>query len=257
MRRNFRNFAPTIRFLNKFMSRRTFRFKQFAMTDVHCGMRINTDGVLLGAWASVAPEALRSVLDVGSGCGVIALMLAQRAQVARVVAVECDPGAAADACANFASSPWPERIRLVDKGFEHYKPESDERFDLMVSNPPFFIESLKSPDATRAAARHEGTLSFEVLAGRAGSILAPTGRLAVIMPSDADARTLATAATCRIYPRRHCLVRTRPDMAPVRSLWEFSLEDGSCEETSLCIRDDNGDFSTQYKSFTHDFHIFM
>lgn len=237
------------------MDRKPFRFKQFVMTDAHCGMRINTDGVLLGAWASVAPQPLRRVIDVGCGCGVIALMLAQRAPHASVTAIDCDSGAVNDAAVNFASSPWAERIVLFDSCFENFSPS--DKFDLVVSNPPFFTEELKSPEASRAMARHEGALSFEALAARAHSMLMAGGRLAVILPADADARTIATATLHAIYPRRHCKVRTRPDLPFVRSMWEFSLDDGECDETALSIRNDSGEFTPEYKLLTHDFHIFL
>ncbi|MDE6497418.1 MAG: methyltransferase [Muribaculaceae bacterium] len=237
------------------MDRKPFRFKQFAMTDARCGMRINTDGVLLGAWASVVPVSLRRILDVGCGCGIIALMMAQRAPYATVEAIDCDPGAISAAAANFASSPWVERISLVDNTFENYC--SSNKFDLVVSNPPFFTEALKSPEVARAKARHEGELSFEALAARARSMLTPDGRLAVILPADADARIIAAATMHAIYPRRHCMVRTRPDLPYVRSLWEFSPEDGKCDEEVLTIRNCSGELTIEYKSLTHEFHIFL
>lgn len=124
-------------------------------------MRIGTDGVLLGSWTRAGEDTL-SIADIGTGCGIIALMLAQRAANAKVDAVEPDPGACADARCNFASSPWKDRIRLHALSFGVFCPAG--RYDLIVSNPPFFTEELKSPDAARAAARHAGALSFDALA---------------------------------------------------------------------------------------------
>ncbi len=225
------------------------------MTDARCGMRIGTDGVLLGAWASDTPAALHTVLDVGCGCGLIALMMAQRCPAAHVVALDCEPGALADAAENFATSPWHDRLTLSGCAFENFT--SDMRFDMVVSNPPFYTEALHSPDATRSVARHEGTLSFEALATRARELLAPAGRLAVILPADADDRVLSTACINRLYPVRRCRVRTRHNLPYIRTMWEFSLSDGPCEETVLTIRDDAGEYSSQYTLLTHQFHIFM
>ncbi|MDE6110221.1 MAG: hypothetical protein K2F72_08075, partial [Muribaculaceae bacterium] len=113
------------------------------------------------------------------------------------------------------------------------------------------------PDAVRATARHEGSLSFDVLASRARPLLAPGGRMAVILPSDSDERTIASATLRGIYPRRHCRVSTRRDLPPVRSLWEFGTDDGACESTTLVLRDKKNDFSPEYKLLTQEFHIFL
>lgn len=234
---------------------RIFKFKQFAMTDDHCGMRIGTDGVLLGAWAGVS-AATRRVADIGAGCGVVALMLAQRAPQAEVDAVEVDAGAAGDARANFAASPWPQRLRLHACAFADFHPAGP--FDLVASNPPFFTETLRSPDSARAAARHAGELCFDALAAScAAGLLAPGGRLAVVLPCASDDATLLSAAMHRLHPRRHCLVRNSPGAAPRRSLWEFGLEAGPCEASTLVIRDADGDFADGYRAITRDFHIHM
>lgn len=234
---------------------RIFKFKQFAMTDEHCGMRIGTDGVLLGAWAGVS-AATRRVADIGAGCGVVALMLAQRAAQAVVDAVECDAGAADDARANFAASPWPHRLRLHACAFDDFRPGVP--FDLVASNPPFFTETLRSPDGARAAARHAGALCFDSLAARcAAGLLAPGGRLAVVLPCASDDATLLSAAMHRLHPRRHCLVRNSPAAAPKRSLWEFGFEPVPCDTAILTIRDADGAFADGYRAITRDFHIHM
>lgn len=225
------------------------------MTDGHCGMRIGTDGVLLGAWAGVS-AATRRVADIGAGCGVVALMLAQRAQNARVDAVECDAGAAADAAANFDASPWPHRLRLHACTFDAFR--SDASFDVVASNPPFFTETLRSPDSARASARHAGQLCFDALVARcADGLLGSDGRLAVILPCASDDATLLSAAMHRLHPRRHCLVSNSPGAAPKRSLWEFALADGPCDTSSLTIRNADGTFTDDYCGITREFHIHM
>ena len=126
----------------------------------------------------------------------------------------------------------------------------------MVSNPPFFTETLRSPDSTRAVARHAGELCFDALAARcAGGLLAAGGRLAVILPSTDDDATLLSAAMNRLYPRRHYLVQNSNGAKPKRSLWEFASDDGPCETANLTIRNADGSFTEGYCALTHEFHI--
>jgi len=234
------------------MGRQPFRFKQFAMCDEHCGMRIGTDGVLLGAWADVAPQTIR-VADIGTGCGIIALMIAQRAPHARITAVEYEPGACSDARKNFNMSPWPDRFTLEECCFSDFTPH--DAFDLIVSNPPFFTESLQSPDTCRAVARHAGSLSFESIAARCAELLSPRGSLAVILPTADDDATIMTAALHKLYPQRLCHVRNSCESIAKRSLWEFSRKDGECKCDTLTLHDPDGTFSDAYRILTRDFHI--
>lgn len=231
-----------------------FRFKQFAMTDEHCGMRIGTDGVLLGAWTHIS-QSTKTIADIGTGCGIIALMLAQRAPHANMTAVEIDSGACADARCNFEASPFAARIALKECCFSELK--ADEHFDLLVSNPPFFTETLHANAPSRATARHAGSLSFDNLAKRCNKFLSPTGRLAVILPYSQDEETIMTAAMNRLCPVRHCVVSDRPATKPIRTLWEFSLTEEHCEQSHLTIRNTDGTFSDEYISITKEFHIFL
>lgn len=236
------------------MGRRLFRFQKFAMTDEHCGMRIGTDAVLLGAWAAT-DNGIRRIADIGTGCGIIALMLAQRVPEALVEGVETEPGACLDARTNFEASPWRERMVLHECSFEDLGCQNG-RYDLIVSNPPFFTEALHSPDAVRAAARHAGTLCFPTLAAKCRQLLTAVGRLAVVLPAADDEPTLLEASLNRLYPRRHCRVRTRSGEDAVRSLWEFSPEDGDCTEEELIIRNDDMTYSERYCRLTAEFHPF-
>ena len=236
------------------MPRHPFRFKQFAMTDQHCGMRIGTDGVVLGAWAS-ANEDTRHVADIGTGCGLIALMMAQRAANARIDAVENDRGACIDADHNFRNSDWSNRINLIECDFAQFSPNA--RYDIIVSNPPFFTETLQSPDSARAAARHAGSLSFSSLAAASHKLLSDDGRLAVVLPAENDDETLFQAALAGLCPRRRCAVLPRIGAKPIRTLWEFALCDGPCEHSELALRDPAGNFSKQYIDLTKEFHIHL
>ena len=156
-----------------------FRFKQFAVRQDRCPMKVGTDGVLLGAWAEVRPGD-RRMLDVGTGTGLIALMLAQRS-AARITAVDVDAECATQAAENFAASPWADRLDAVAVAVQRYDPV--ERFDLIVSNPPYYVDSLLSPDEGRNTARHAAGLPFGELAAAVVRLLAPGGSRAALSRS--------------------------------------------------------------------------
>ena len=150
-----------------------FQFKEFKVEDRRCAMKVGTDGVLLGTWAPVG-EHVRTVLDAGAGCGVVSLLVAQRCPQAHITAVEVDADAAEDCRANIAASPWSGRMDVVCGDVTAYDPATD--VDLLVSNPPFFTETLKAPDARRAAARHGGGLSPLTVVDLAARVASRGGR---------------------------------------------------------------------------------
>lgn len=160
-----------------------FRFKQFAVRQDRCPMKVGTDGVLLGAWAEVRPGD-RRMLDVGTGTGLIALMLAQRS-AAWITAVDIDVECATQAAENFAASPWADRLDAVSVAVQRYDPV--EKFDLIVSNPPYYVDSLLSPDEGRNTARHAAGLPFGELAAAVVRLLSPGGRFALVLPPRRDA----------------------------------------------------------------------
>ena len=142
------------------MSNPYFQFKQFTVWHDKCAMKVGTDGVLLGAWASV--QNAHKILDVGTGTGLVALMLAQRSLPdADIIALEIDGAAAGQARENVTRSPWKERVEVVQTDFRDY--QSSDKFDVIVSNPPYFVDSLECPDQQRNAARHNGSLTYEEL----------------------------------------------------------------------------------------------
>ena len=163
-----------------------FRFQQFTVHDDRCAMKVGTDGVLLGAWTDAS--AAQKAVDIGTGCGLVALMLAQRYPTLQITAVEIDAEAAAQAAENVEESPFNGQITVVaDDAIRFAAHELSESYDLVVSNPPFFQESLLPPDATRATARHTAAgLGFGQLADIAVTLLRPGGRLAVIIPKNAE-----------------------------------------------------------------------
>ena len=155
-----------------------FRFKQFAVEQDDVAMKVGTDGVLLGAWANC--EGAKRILDIGTGTGVIALQMAQRNAEAQIHAVEIDEAAAKRARANFDNSPWAERLNVEQTAVQEFSPA--EKFDLIVSNPPYFVDSLLPPDTKRSTARHTHDLTFEELDNAVARLLAGDGKFALILP---------------------------------------------------------------------------
>ena len=193
-------------------------------------MKVGTDGVLLGAWASVRPSD-RRILDVGTGTGLIALMMAQRAAQAHVTGIDVED--VAEARANAEASPWSGRIRIERAAVQQFGPQ--ERFDLIVSNPPFFVDSLTCPDAGRTTARHAVRLPFEELRDAVVRLLAPQGRFAVVLPVDGAAHFVEL---CRglLRPVRRTDVRTAPQRPVKRTLLEFVAEKAGAPFPEVCDR---------------------
>lgn len=228
-----------------------FRFKRFSVRQDRTPMKVGTDGVLLGAWVSVRATD-RRVLDIGTGTGLIALMLAQRAPQARVVGIDVEE--IAEAQENAAASPWAERVEMVREAVQSYRP--GEGFDLVVSNPPFFVDSLTCPDAGRTAARHAVRLSFGELRDAAVRLLKPGGRLAVVLPADAAAGFVALCCG-KLSLTRRTEVRTTPRRPARRTLLEFdTLPQGVPELGELTIGTGaHEDYTPEYRALTRDFYL--
>ena len=209
-------------------------------------MKVGTDGVLLGAWFDMPRGA--SVLDVGAGCGLIGLMAAQRG-ASRVVEVELDGEAAAEATYNVEASPWSDCISVVHIDFLAYHPAM--KFDRIVSNPPFFTEAVLSPDMARAAARHESSLPLEALLVKASSMMTDNGRLALIVPMSRFDDLIYAASLARLQPVRICRVTTggKGNKPPTRLLAEFGFEVCRVESTSLSMQSD------AYRRLTGEFYL--
>ena len=216
-------------------------------------MKVGTDGVLLGAWADVAGAA--SILDAGAGTGLIALMLAQRSP-ATIVAVEIDDEAYREACFNVSQSPWPGRIEVRHAAFQDFAAQTTQKFDLLVSNPPFFENDLPAPDRQRSTARHNHLLPFDELLAGAAKLLSANGKLAVILPSRQADNFIPKAREQELYLVRNTLVKANPAKAPHRCLLEFSPVPGLLREELLVI--ENGrhhDYTEAYKQLTREFYL--
>lgn len=227
-----------------------FRFKQFAVEQDDVAMKVGTDGVLLGAWAGC--EGARRILDIGTGTGVIALQMAQRNATAQISAVEIDETASRRARANFDMSPWAERLQVVQVAVQQFEPT--EQFDLIISNPPYFVDSLLPPDERRSTARHTHDLTFEELDRAVCRLLHEDGRFAIILPEVEFGRFLMLT---QLHLVRRCNVHSVEGGAIKRVMGEFAKQ--STAETiyeNIAIEvAKRGEFSEEYRALTKDFYL--
>jgi tRNA1Val (adenine37-N6)-methyltransferase len=237
------------------MSNPFFRFKQFTIRHDQCAMKVGTDGVLLGAWAEVA--ACRTILDVGAGTGLIALMVAQRNENAVIDGVEIDPDTYRQAAENVAASPFAQRVRMYQASFHDFACTTTQRYDLIISNPPYFVRSLKCPDDKRRLARHSDELSLAGLVAGSIPLLSPGGRLALILPFLQRDEPGHAALSRELHCVRRTEVSPVENAAPKRLLAEFSLlpPPAPVETGSLILEDARHQRTTAYYELTRDFYL--
>ena len=228
----------------------TFRFKQFEVEQRQSAMKVGTDGVLLGAWCDTGNA--HRVLDIGSGTGLIALMIAQRNQEATIDAVEIDKNSAEEASRNFHRSQWADRLNSICKDILLFN--AIYSYDLIVSNPPFFKTGESAPDIRRATARHCSALPFEALFAKAASLLSPDGAFAIIAPSEVKTDIEFCAGECNFWLKRRTSVISKPGKPVMRYLWEFVKYPVELGEESLTIHSSDG-YSAEYRSLTKDFYL--
>lgn len=207
-----------------------FRFKEFTIQQSHCAMKVGTDGVLLGAWVKAGDASI--VLDIGSGTGLIALMVAQKCE-ARIVALEPDSAAFRQAEENIRQSPWADRIQVVQQRLQDYKCEHP--FDLMVCNPPFYSEETHSPLAERDRARYAGHMTPEEILSFAGKHLSEEGRLNLILPAKREEELFCLLSKNNLFIRRLYRVKATPEKEAHRILAEASRLAAVREDRELII----------------------
>lgn len=227
-----------------------FRFKQFIVFHDRCAMKVGTDGVILGAWADC--KGANTILDIGTGSGLIALMVAQRSR-AVIDAIDLNEEAVEQARDNFAASPFAERLRAYRISLQNFCPE--RKYDLIVSNPPYFSASLKTPDPHRTAARHDESLTPEELLDYAVSLLSETGRIALIYPADNFERITSAAMNRGLFLSRKTLVSPTPQLPPKRVLLEYSQIETMCSEEKFHIETARHQYSEEYIRLTGDFYL--
>jgi tRNA1Val (adenine37-N6)-methyltransferase len=230
-----------------------FRFKQFAVHQELASFKVTTDSVLLGAWASIG--SADTILDIGTGTGLLALMAAQRSD-ARIVAIEPDPGSFMQAGINFAASSWRGRLTLLHTTLQDFRPEGDILFDAILTNPPYFIDSLVNPDEVKARARHNVTLSQADLLGAVTRLLNPEGFLHLVLPVAGGEQFLTLAGSYGFYCSRRLYVRPTPAHPPSRILMSLSRDAAVCADEEIVIEKGGRHiYSDEYVSLTKDFYL--
>ena len=230
-----------------------FQFKQFTIHQQHCAMKVGTDGTLLGAWA-LASEGPCRILDVGTGTGLIALMMAQRYPEALVSAIDIDEKAVFQAQENVTASPFANRIRVLKADVLTF--EDTEKYDSIVCNPPFFEDSLTSPDPQRTEARHTVSLGYRQLMEAAFGLLKDDGRFSVIIPADCRSRLESEARLRGFFVSRLCSIQTTPAKAPKRYMIELTKHPVNEIDTTSGILESSPQIrSDWYRELTKEFYI--
>jgi tRNA1Val (adenine37-N6)-methyltransferase len=231
--------------------KRHFDFKKFTIWHEHSTLKVGTDSVLLGAWAEL--KEARLILDVGAGNGTIALMAAQRSSDdSRIDAVEIEERDAMQADENFKRSPWPHKIQIHRSSIQKFCPE--KKYDVIISNPPYFSNSLSPPDSRRHQARHTITLSHEDLIQAALRLLTESGRLNVILPFEEGLKFVELSERTGLYCSRQFSFRTRAEKKIERWLLEFYRVKKPVETGEILLYKSGDFWDETYRDLTKDFY---
>ena len=255
-----------------------FQFKRFNVVNERSAMKVNTDGVLLGAAMTIRP-CDRRLLDIGTGTGTIALMAAQRALGipgqagddkpvtgddepgtggdVMIDAIDIDEPSATEAAENFKASPWSDHLHVHNLSLQEFAETGSEKYDLIFSNPPYFEDSLTAPDERKSTARHTSDgLSYRDIFEFAAERLTGSGRVALVLPADQEAPLCRYARMCGLHLFRILRIRTVERKAPIRIIAEFSRERCKTPSDGILTIMNKGKYTQEYLSLTHDFYLF-
>ncbi|RLD83229.1 MAG: tRNA (adenosine(37)-N6)-methyltransferase TrmM [Bacteroidetes bacterium] len=234
------------------MSNNYFQFKQFTVYQDKTAMKVGVDSVVLGAWTKI--EKVKSILDIGAGTGLLSLMLAQKSE-AKITAVEIDASSYNQAVENVTNSKWGGRIDVIHSSFQEFVNKTKDSFDLIICNPPYFVDSLKSPKENRNTARHDDYLSLDELFSGSKEILSENGRLNLIYPYQQKANLMGVAENYGFYPIKLIIIRGNENKNPNRIIVEFKFIESKIETEELCIRNLTNDYTKEYKNLTGDYYL--
>lgn len=231
----------------------SFTFKQFVINQDQCAMKVGTDGVLLGSWCPI--ENAQNILDIGTGTGLLALMMAQRQPTAQIDAIEIDSNAAQQAKDNIAASPWKNRIKVIKQSLQQFANTTDNLYDLIICNPPYFINSLTPPNELRTLARHCGTLTHSELAKYANNLLAQNGHFVVIMPIEEGSSFLQIAKKSNLFCNHQLMIHPTPQSAAKRQIMVFSQIQKNQSIEHLTIEIARHQYTNEYRQLTKEFYL--
>lgn len=233
-----------------------FKFKLFTIQQDKCAMKVGTDGVLLGAWVSLSTFP-NSILDIGTGTGIISLQMAQRSKAEIIDAIEIDNDAFEQAVENFENSPWNDRIFCYHVSLEEFSKEIDQKYDLIVSNPPFYNDEFESNNEARNKARFTTSLSFEDLLDSVSILLSDNGTFATIIPYKEEANFIKLADQFQLKINTICRVQGNKNTEIKRSLLSFSKFQYKIEVTQLIIEKERHQYTGAYHKLVQDFYLKM
>lgn len=233
-----------------------FQFKEFTIQQDKTAMKVGTDGVLLGAWASIETNPF-SILDIGTGTGLIALQLAQRSVAEVIDAIEIDDNAYEQAVDNFENSPWSDRLFCYHAGLDEFVAEIEDQYDMIVSNPPFYTEDYKTESLQRDAARFTDSLPFEDLLEGVSKLLESSGTFHTIIPYKEQKHFMCLAEANGLFPNKICNVKGNPEADFKRSLLTFSFEKRTPIVEELIIEAARHQYTEAYISLTKNFYLRM
>jgi tRNA1Val (adenine37-N6)-methyltransferase len=231
-----------------------FHFKKFSVDDSTAAMKIGTDSVLLGAWTPGGDET--RILDIGTGSGILALMMAQRNPKTEIDAIEIEPDAAVLAGKNVQLSPWAGQIHVFNSSIQDFSVKTNNKYSLVISNPPFFTDSLKAPGKARNIARHNDTLPVRDLLKITSQLLTVGGNAAFIIPDDAFRNWIIEASNQSLFPAYITKVKSSPLHSPHRVMVLFTNEINlDISNTELNIYNSTGIYTTEYRELTKEFYL--
>jgi len=238
------------------MSDLPFKFKEFTLHQDKCAMKIGTDSVLLGAWTSVEKKPY-SILDIGAGTGVLALMMAQRSFAELIDSIEIDDNAYEQCVENFEQSPWSDRLFCYHASLEEFVAEIEEQYDLIISNPPFYNDTFKSENEQRDLARFTDAMPFRHLIESVSKLLSEDGLFSVVIPFSEEKDFIVLASKEHLFPSRILHVKGSPTSEIKRSLIEFSFQEMEAEVSELIIETARHHYTEAYVNLTKYFYLKM
>lgn len=235
-----------------------FRFKQFTMEHDKSSMKLGVDGVLLACWTNL--EEVQSILDVGAGCGIISVVCAQRNQEAKIHAVEIEDNAFEEASLNFINAPWSDRLSISHEPFQEHLKRGQSLFspyDLIISNPPFFIDSLASQKDGRSLARHNVNFDFDLFFELCSQSLSEQGKVSIVFPHDKIDFLKEKAEAHGLYISRLANVKPFEHRPPKRVLLEFTKTQMKIEEETFAVEIERGNYTEKYSGLVGEFYLYF